>query len=261
MKRKSSGSITASTVLFVASGLMASVLGLRQYDRMSTDIAWVTSAAMSAGQTIEAQSLTRSRVKQGEVGIDNPGAAIGKRLVVDKGAGQPIRKNDLAAVSRQQARTLAQFIPEGRVVVSLPLPNQSTIPLTQLSGGDRLDVLVRARGGVRTAATDVRLIGISRPRVTGLNAGTDEKITSLLPQRSRDSKSASGKTTLVLAVSPADVYPLAHIGATDSIALVLHSARDVAAGNTISVTPRRAERPVEVVAGLDRSTVFVEGKR
>ena len=96
-----------------------------------------------------------------------------------------------------------------------------------------------------------------KPR--GSSPSTDDggAITSLLPQRSSRQAAASGNTTLVLAVQPEHVYPLAHIAAADQVSLVIHSALDVALGRQITVTPARTERPVEVVAGLERSTVYV----
>ncbi|MCK5860083.1 SAF domain-containing protein [Abyssibacter sp.] len=257
MKSKTRGSATASIALFVTSGLMASVLGLRQYDRVTSVPAWVTSAPVQAGDVLTQDQLTQSRIPRDEVGIDNPQTLVGKRLRISKGAGEAIQPGDLIVPAPPQQKTLAQHVPQGRVLYSLPLGNHATTPLSQLHAGDRLDVLVRGRNGVRTAATDVRLIGVLKPR--GSSPSTDDggAITSLLPQRSSRQAAASGNTTLVLAVQPEHVYPLAHIAAADQVSLVIHSALDVALGRQITVTPARTERPVEVVAGLERSTVYV----
>lgn len=258
MKRKTKGSATASIILFVTSGLMASVLGLRQYDRATSTQAWVTSLALPAGAVISADTLTRERVPKSTAGIENPRQLIGQQLKVSKAAGETIQAGDIAPRVKASSRTLAQHVPEGRVLYSLPLGADTTTPLTQLHAGDRLDVLVRNRQGVRTAATDVRLIGVMRPRRSGSPTVDDGKITSLLPQRSARDTALNGVTTLVLAVHPEHVYPLAHIATSDAVSLVIHSAVDVASGRQVSVTPARAERPIEVVEGLQRSTVYVK---
>ncbi len=257
MSRKSKGSVTASMAMFVSSGIMASVLGLRQYDRATTELAWVTQSDLRAGQTISQTMLKRARVKEDRLGIEDMRLVIGKRLTTDKRAGETISPADLSEPSRPAARSLAEHIPEGRVLYSLQLGSNSSVPLSQLRAGDRLDVLIRGRYGVRTAATDVRLVGVMRPRSGASPSAADAKITSLLPQKPK-AMPTSGATTLVLAVDPAHVYPLANVGTQDIVSLVLHSAYDVAAGRSVSVTPQQTERAVEVVAGLARSTVYVK---
>ncbi len=257
MKRRSKGSVTTSIVLFVTSGLMASVLGIRQYDRATSEMGWITSAPLQAGQTITPQALKQARIKQDQVGINDPRQLLGRTVTVNKPAGEAFKPGEIAVPKPQPRSTLAQHIPEGRVIFSLKLNGQTTVPYSQLGGGDRLDILVRGRNGVRTAATNVQLVGVMKPRGSGTSAVTDDKITSLLPQRSGKSASTSGAAMLVLAVEPGHVYPLAHIGPDETVSLVLHSAHDVAAGRNVSVTPSRADRPVEVVTGLNRTTVYV----
>lgn len=259
MKRQTKGSATASLVLFASSSLMAGFLGLRQYDRATTTESWVTRSPVYAGQVMTRDALTRGRVKREESGLTDPREMIGKRLSVAKPAGAPLYSNDFAVPVKAPSKTLAQHVPEGRVVFPLPLGDHSTIPLNQLHAGDRLDVLVRGRHGVRTAATDVRLIGVMRPRTGRAAAGhSDKAIPNLLAQSSRSAASSTQGTTLVLAVDPGHVYPLAHIDDRDTISLVLHSAHDVAAGASVSVTPPSSERAVELVSGLNRSTVYVK---
>lgn len=258
MKRKTRGSVTASIALFITSGVFASVLGLRQYDRATTTEGWVSSTLLQAGEIVTPQKLKRATVKTSEAGLSDPRQLVGKRMTVNKDAGQAFRPGDLAPPRSAKVKTLSQQVPEGRVLLTLPLGKNATLPVSQLNAGDRLDVLVRGRRGVRTAATDVRLIGVMRARTATAPAPGDEKITSLLPQRSGRKGANSGVTTLVLAVQPDHVYPLAHIGTSEPVSLVLHSAHDVAAGTAVSVTPPRKERSVELVIGLSRSTVFVQ---
>lgn len=257
MKRKSKGSVTTSIVLFATSGLMASVLGLRQYDRATTEMGWVSSAPLQAGQTITAKDLKPARVKRDSADIKDPRQLLGRTVTINKPAGGSFRAGEIAQAQAAPRSSLAQHIPQGRVIFNLKLGGQTTVPLSELGGGDRLDVLVRGRNGVRTAATDVQLVGVMKPGASApANAGND-KITSLLPQRAARSQASASAATLVLAVDPDHVYPLAHIGSDEVVSLVLHSAHDVAAGRAVSVTPTRANRPVEVVTGLSRTTVYV----
>lgn len=256
MKRKLKGSVIASAVLFLTSGVMASVLGVRQYDRATSEMSWVTSAPVQAGQVITAGLIKQARVKSDDVGINNPRELVGKRLKSDKDKGETFSVNDFEQSERAQRRTLAEHIPQGRVLFSLKLGSGSQVPFSRLNKGDRLDILVKGRYGVRTAATDVKLIGLMKSGGKKQAGGDDGKITSLLPQRKPDSASAAS-TTLVLAVEPSHVYPLASIGSNDQVSLVLHSAYDVAMGKTVSVTPRKTQRAVEVVSGLDRTQVYV----
>lgn len=257
MKRKLKGSVIASAVLFLTSGVMASVLGVRQYDRATSEMSWVASAPVQAGQILTAELIKQSRVKSSEVGIKNPRQLIGKRLKSQKDEGETFSAGDFEQSPRSQRRSLAEHIPQGRVLYTLKLGANASVPFSQLNKGDRLDILVTGKYGVRTAATDVKLIGLMKSGGGKKAADNDTKITSLLPQRKPESGSAPA-TTLVLAVEPSHVYPLASIGSKDFVSLVLHSAYDVAMGKTVSVTPRKTQRAVELVSGLDRTQVFVK---
>ncbi len=256
MTRKSTGSATASAVLFVASGMLASILGIRQYDRVTTEPAWVASNPIEVGQVLTPSMLKQAPVKHDAIGIQNPQQLIGQRMKTSKKPGETFSAADFQTIEKKPPQTLAQHIPEGRVLYSLQMGTQGSIPLSQLQGGDRLDILVRGRTGVRTAATDVRLVGVIRPRSPAGNNATTPGLKGLA-QKKPEAKSATGATTLVLAVYPEHVYPLANIGNKDAISLVLHSAHDLAQGNRITITPEKTHRPVEVLAGLSRSTVYV----
>lgn len=258
MKRKTKGSVTASIALFVTSGMLASFLGLRQYERATTVQTWVSNIPLEAGQVITGNLLERVRLDEDEAGIMNTDQLLGKRLRVSKAAGEAFRPGELEVQQRKiQKDSLSKHVPTGRVLFSLALSKASELPLSQLNAGDRLDVLVRGRRGVRTAATDVRLIGIMKPRRPGARENSREGVAGLLPQQSPRKAGGPKQSTLILAVAPGDVYPLAHIGTTESVRLVLHSAMDVAAGNPVSVTPEQRKRSVEVVFGLSRSSVLV----
>lgn len=246
MKRKLSGSATTSMVLFFASSLLASVLGLRQVERFSSEPGWVASRDISAGQFITPAFLEKARIKDSAHLITEPEKLIGKQLRINKKSGEPFSLDDL---STPKTPTLAQVVPAGRVLYTLK-PDPHGIPVEQLRGGDRLDVLVRNRGGVHKVASDVRLIGVMRPGRSTQNGGN---VMSLIPQ---NSAASSGRAiSLVIAVQPHEVYPLASISGGDQVSLVLHGTEDLAQGGPLAIQPKATHREVEMVQGLSRSKI------
>lgn len=252
MKRKLTGSATGSIVLFLASSVLASVLGIRQVDRLGSEMAWVTTTDLKIGEVVTPRFLEQRKVKADGAVLADPRALVGKKLRVEKKAGEPFHSQDVVAPTTP---SLAQAIPEGRVLYTLS-PDPQSIPFTQLRGGDRLDVLATGPGGVRTVARDVRLIGVMRPPTRGGAAGGDG-VMSLLPQKTAASDGNSKVTSLVVAVYPDDVYPLANVRGSERVTLVLHGARDLARGEPLSVRPAQTYREVEMVQGLSRTKVKV----
>ncbi len=248
MKRKLTGSATSSMVLFFASSVLASVLGLRQVDRLNTEPGWVASIDLPAGQFITPAFLRQERIKSDDVVVTDPNQLIGKQLRVNKKSGEAFSSKDIAT---PKVRTLAQTVPAGRVLYTLKSDPYS-IPVDQLRGGDRLDVLVRNRGGVHKVATDVRLIGVMR-QGTSSQGEAGGAMSLLAPKRN----AAAGKpvSSLVVAVKPHEVYHLATIGSGDRVSLVLHGARDIASGGPLHVAPKPTHREVEMVNGLSRTKV------
>ncbi|WP_372759193.1 SAF domain-containing protein [Litorivivens sp.] len=252
MKRKLKGSATGSIVLFLASSMLASVLGIRQIDRMGSETAWVASSDLKIGEIITPKFLEQRKVKTDGVVLAEPRALIGKRLTVEKKAGEPFNNRDVVALKRP---SLAEVVPAGRVLYTLA-PDPQSIPVSQLRGGDRLDVLVTSAAGVRTVARDVRLVGVMRPSGAAGAAG-GKGVMSLLPQKTPASSGGGNITSLVVAVYPESVYPLASIHTSERVSLVLHGARDLARGEPLAVQPVRTHHEVEMVQGLSRSTVRV----
>ncbi len=247
MKRKLTGSATGSIILFFASSMLASVLGLRQIDRLNTETAWVAGGDIPAGQMITRALLREAKVKDTDNAILDPRAIIGKTLTTNKRSGDTFSANELALPKRP---TLAQAVPEGRVLYTLR-PDPSSIPFAQLRGGDRLDVLVTNRHGVHTVASDVRLIGVMRNGAAANNTSAD--VMSLLPKDRSAATGGANVASLVVAVYPQHVYPLASIGKSDKVSLVLHSAR----GEKLAVRPAATHREVEMVSGLSRKKVLL----
>ncbi|EIF43855.1 hypothetical protein DOK_06372 [gamma proteobacterium BDW918] len=253
MKRKLTGSATASLVLFFASSMLASVLGLRQVDRMTTEPGWVAGGDIAAGAVIMPNMLKEARISDGANVMSDPRSLFGKRLKIAKKEGDTFKPEDIAPAPAR--KTLAQAIPEGRVLYTL-IPNAGGIPHSQLTGGDRLDVLVTGRGGVRTVARDVRLIGVMDGSAKS-QAAADGGPISMLKQKPKNKSGSRTGVSLVVAVYPDDVYPLASIGSNDKVSLVLHGSRDLADGQPLRVRAVPTHRSVEVVSGLSRSKVHI----
>jgi len=251
MKGKLTGSATGAMLLFTASGMLASVLGIRQFDKMATEPAWIVSSHLQSGQVITPNSLKRVRIDEEDIPgtIQNPRQLMGKTLKVNKEAGSTIYPSDLKA---KEKRSLSQAIPPGRVLYTLEHV-QKGMPYGQLSDGDRFDVVVRSRNGVRTVARDVQLIGINYPAA---KKEEDSNLKDMLLPNTKQGTNQPG-VSLVVAVRPSDVYPLASIRASDAIAMIFHSAHDVAQGTQRSIDPEQRFRHVEMVAGINRSNVRV----
>tara|TARA_R110001592_G_scaffold89237_1_gene262577 strand:- start:29283 stop:30059 length:777 start_codon:yes stop_codon:yes gene_type:complete len=252
MKRKLTGSATGSLILFFASSMLASVLGLRQVDRMTTEPGWVAGGDIAAGAVIMPSMLKEARISDATNVLSDPRSLFGKRLKIAKKEGDTFKPDDVVAAPAR--KTLAQAIPEGRVLYTL-IPSAGGIPHSQLTGGDRLDVLVTGRGGVRTLARDVRLIGVMGGGST--QGAADGGVMGMLKQKPKNKSGAGTGVALVVAVYPDDVYPLASIGSNDKVSLVLHGRRDVADGKPLTVRAVPTHRAVEVVSGLSRSKVHI----
>jgi hypothetical protein len=252
MKRKLTGSTTVAIALFVTSGMLASLLGARQFERISTVPSLVLSSDILPGQVITSKLIKQGQVNDssGLQGLQNPRALIGQTLAVKKQAGDAIYPEDLV---RNKKIPLSHAIPEGRVLFSLKQP-QSAIPASQLNKGDRLDIIVRSRHTVRTVATDVQLIGVLKSKSPS-TSNNDEGAMSLLKTKPAVS---GGRASLVMAVKPGDVYSLASIGGGDTVSLVVHSAVDIANGKQHYLGRISTHRDVEVIAGLARNTVQVK---
>ncbi|HAD08438.1 MAG TPA: hypothetical protein DCF62_03055 [Porticoccaceae bacterium] len=254
MKNKFKGSTAVAIILFLSSGVATSILGARQYERISTTPAWVLNTALEKGSVITTRNLIQARIDKdtAQSSIQDPAKLIGKELALFKRSGDVVYQDDIMTPVK---RSLSHAIPEGRVLYTLQYIQGGT-PLSQLNSGDRLDVVVRGQRSVRTVARDVQLIGIIRPE-RGEIEEKKQGVLGLLDPRDKDAKAGGGAPSLVMAIRPGDVFPLASIGSNDKVSLVIHSAHDIAKGTRQSVDPARTYREVEVVSGLQRSTVRI----
>lgn len=248
MKRNLTGSTTATFTVFIVSGILASVLGVRQVERLTTEEAWVVKSNMSAGQTITTDSLKQVRLNSDEAGIVMPEKFIGKRLAVNKSPGDTITQNDVA---KPKSSSVAQKIPEGRVLYTI-IPHKSALPHTLLRNGDRIDVLVRDRNGVHLVAEDVRLIGTIKS--SSKAAASDLK--GLMGMATGKKPAASNQTAWVVAVYPQDVYPLASIANNKNVSLVLHGS-STNSNQALRIRPEATHRKIELMNGLARKEIKV----
>lgn len=251
MKSTFTGGATGAMLLFTVSGMLASALGVRQYDKLSTDMAWTISADMSAGQVITPEFLKQQRIDQDAIDgtIQNPRQLMGKTLQVNKSGGSAVFARDL---KQPEKKSLSHAIPPGRVLYTLE-HLQKGLPYGQLGDGDRFDVIVKSRNGVRTVARDVQLIGINHPAAVKAEANG---LKNMLMPKNKHAQSQAG-ISLVVAVRPSDVYPLASISASDRVSMIFHSAYDLAQGTQQNIDPKQRFRQVEMVAGVQRSSVRV----
>ncbi|GGP37421.1 hypothetical protein [Shewanella saliphila] len=251
MKRKFTGSTTIAIALFVTSGVLASALGIRHIDRLTTTTALVLTQNLQAGDVITPATLVRQKTEQQGIdqSIQNPQLLLGKTINVAKQSGEAIYANELAT---PKVKSLSYAVPEGRVLFTLSQP-PSGLPFSKLNQGDRFDILVRGRTNVRTVARNVQLIGLLKPQSKSI-ANSGSKIESL---NATNTKATTGKTALVMAVRPADVYPLASIGVNDIVTIVLHSAYDIANGTQPLLGMAKTHREVIIHSGNRRKTVSI----
>lgn len=254
--KRTKGGATILIMTVVISGALTSILGVRQMQRVSTEPQWVASVDLKKGEVIKPQQLTEVRGKSDSLIVDTSAQLVGKILVGDKLAGKPFYMTDLQEPPRSW---LAQKVPEGRVLYTL-VPHNDTIPHTLLRNGDRFDVLVTGRRGVRTVAQDVQLIGALAQE----GAKSEEKGRTLitrLTSRSAESKGSDNnvKAPLIIAVKPEEVYPLANIAPDDTVSLVLHGETEVREGELLNINPLSASRhQIEVFSGQERKQVFIQ---
>lgn len=245
MNKKLTGSTTAAISMFLISGVFASVLGVRQVERVTTHEVLGIAGDWSAGASVEPAMIRKIRVDKQIAGVKDPSHLLGKRLASDKKNGEIFRRNDLTAPPRSW---LAQQIPEGKVLYTMR-PQAGAIPHSQLRNGDLFDVLATGPEGVRTLARDVRLIGVmggqnSRQAPTGNLALA--------------SRTASGpKVSMVVAIAPEYVYPLASIRSSDVVSIVLHGSQHSTPDSRIRIEPAPTHRNIEIVAGLNKRQVAV----
>ena len=245
MNKKLTGSTTAAISMFLISGVFASVLGVRQVERVTTHEVLGIAGDWPAGVNIVPAMIQKIRVDKQISGVKDPTQLVGKRLVNGKKHGEIFRRNELAAPPRSW---LAQQIPEGKVLYTMK-PQAGAIPHSQLRNGDLFDVLATGPEGVRTLARDVRLIGVMGGQ------GGRQSPGGILASGSRTT--GTPELSMVVAIAPEYVYPLASIRSADVVSIVLHGSGHSMTDSRIRIEPAPTHRNIEIVAGLSKRQVAV----
>ncbi|WP_421910476.1 hypothetical protein [Marinobacter sp.] len=251
MKKKLTGSTTAAISMFLISGVFASVLGARQFERFTTHEVLGLNGDWPAGVSLQPEMLKIIRVDKEVSGIPDPRKVVGLTLNAAKKDGEILRPGEL---KRARKSWLAQQVPDGKVLYTM-VPQPGSIPYTQLRNGDSFDVIATGRGGVRTVARDVRLIGVSGGRTTGKNPALDQG--GLFGLASSKPSPGEKSVALVVAVAPEYVYPLAHINPQEKVSIVLHGETSEVSSQRAHIDPQPTHRQIEVVSGLKRKTISV----
>lgn len=254
--RRTKGGATILIMTVVISGALTSILGVRQVQRLTTEPQWVASVDLKKGEVIGPRQLSEVRGKSDGLAINIPAQLVGKVLSEDKLAGAPFYITDIETPPKSW---LAQKVPEGRVLYTL-VPHNDTIPHTLLRNGDRFDVLVTGRRGVRTVAQDVQLIGALATE-SAQTEETGRTLITRLTNRGAEKKGSGSDSMapLIIAVKPGEVYPLANISSEDTVSLVLHGETEVRGGALLNINPTSAYRhQVEVFNGQERKQVFIQ---
>lgn len=243
MKRKFKGSTTVALGVFLVSSLLAGTLSVRQFERLTTHEILGINGQWPAGSLVNKDMLKLIRVDDDILGLKDPRLLIGKFLSNDKDNGEMITSSD---VIRPVKSWLSEQVPESKVLYTLK-PKSGTIPHSQLRNGDSFDVLVTGRHGVRTVASDVRLVGVMRGK---------KVVGELNPlAKSASKQNLHSAVSLVIAVEPDEVYPLASITANEVVSIVLHGKEGE--HNRASIEPRPTHRTIELLTGLKRRNIRV----
>lgn len=231
--------------MFMISGVFASVLGVRQVERVTTHEVLGIAGDWPAGVSIEPAMIQKVRVDKQVAGVKDPANLLGKRLASDKKHGEIFRRNEIIAPPRSW---LAQQIPEGQVLYTMR-PQEGAIPHSQLRKGDLFDVLATSPSGVRTLARNVRLVGVMSGKAGRPSSGNPLSLASR--------PSNGSKASMVVAIAPEYVYPLANIRQSDVVSIVLHGSQNATPDSRIRIDPEPTHRNIEIVAGLHKRSVAV----
>ncbi len=239
--------------------LLVMVLACRQIYRLSATPMWVAAANLAPGTRLGPQHLevVYERTKTLPPGALLDKAALeGKLLYPAKAAGSPFFAADFTPPPSAPPTPIAAIIPAGRVLVTVKM-TQVSVPYTQLRGGDRLEVIAAGgRGETPTAhvvARDAYLIGTMAPASAAPSPAKKDLLGVDLTPPTRQKKGGEGSVSLILALHPRDVLPVATAQAREaSLAFVLHGHTEVKSGELLQLPGARA---VELIAGGHREQV------
>ncbi len=242
--------------LIVAAVLVA-VLGFRQVHRATATPIWVAGAALAAGTRISSQDLKLVHQRKSSL----PAGALVDRGDIEaqviyrpKPGDRPFFAEDFIRPQRPAPIPLATLVPEGRVLTTVKV-TQASVPYPQLRMGDRLElVAVGGASGARVVASNAFLIGSLAPgRQAPAAKSTNRLGVDLSPPKQQ--KRGSGGLSLILALRPEDVLPVAETqGSEVSITVVLHGHHEVKKGELLDIDSA-GPNVVELLVGARREEV------
>lgn len=267
MRRTRTGAVSHLFQLPVL-GAAVTVMGLLGY-RQVTRIArpsmavLVAQSALAAGTVVDEDALEQVKMSADDVpdgAITEPSTIEGKRLSKSKEEGDVFVRDDFSSPSRYASKGFSSVIPDGRVMTTLTIQN-ITLPASGLRRGDRVDILVSGKTtdrqrGARIVITDAFVLGYVNPSLPQqAEQGTGPFGMDLSPKTKRRGKDP---TSLLLALEPNDVLPLAEIdGAGAHISVVLHSIEELESGDPLVISTRPRAKSVDVIVGAQRERVIV----
>jgi Flp pilus assembly protein CpaB len=274
------GKSAAKIALLAIAVLAAGVLLFRQFERFSgpTREVWVASGNLSAGALLSAGDFQRASFRERDLPQDAveagpEGDLEGRQLVRPKQEGEPFVRGDVTTprTPEQQAASLAELLPEGRVLTTVRVDVMSVL-MNELRFGDRFEIVAAGgRAAARVVASDAYFLAWIDPSLLAeQNQRQPEAserprggfLASLLAtppellNRGGGGGGAAGSTNLLLALYPEDVLPVKHAEAGGGLSLVLHGKREVDEGRMLQL-PAGGTSTVELIAGDRRESVPV----
>ncbi len=199
---------------------------------------WVAGAPLAAGTRISSQDL--KLVHQRKKGLPE-GALLDRAAIEDhmitrpKAEGRPFFPEDFTRPATPAPTPLAMLVPEGRVLTTLKV-GRTSVPYPQLRMGDRLDLVAVGAGddGAYVVASNVFLIGSLAP-ASRPTAAKSSRL-GIDPSPPKAQKKSAGGLSLVLALHPEDVLPVAEARSAEaSITVVLHGRHEVEKGELLNI--------------------------
>jgi Flp pilus assembly protein CpaB len=196
---------------------------------------WVSAGALRAGHVVGRADLRQmemttvpARTLASRTDIE------GRKLLANKLSGEPFVASDLAP--RPTPTPLAETIPPGRLLATVAI-NAMDMPAAQLAAGDRVDIVLATPEGVHMVVKDAHVMGtLTRPQARP--AGDSGEILGVDISIPTAGSAAPAGMSLVLAVYPLDVYPLAAAEASGrKMKVVLQPAAAVRAGQLLDIRP------------------------
>jgi hypothetical protein len=270
---------TLKIALLVVAVLAVGLLLYRQVERFSgpKKEVWVASGNLSAGALLSAGDFQRASFRERELPQDAVEAGPeeeleGRQLVRPKQEGEPFRRGDVTTprTPEQQAASLAELLPEGRVLTTVRVDVMSVL-MNELRFGDRFEIVAAGRAGAaRVVASDAYFLAWIDPSLLSQNENRPEAteqprggfLASLLAtppgllNRGGGGGEGGNGTNLLLALFPEDVLPVKQAEGGDRLSLVLHGKREVEEGRMLQL-PAGGTSSVDLIAGARRESVPV----